>query len=347
MNTLPQKETLARWDSLPQVLRDALVDDANADFLWSTCESEHLSREKIKVVARYVGYVMFGFIHPSDLAKELRDALGIDIRITQVIADAVNERIFKPLQAEIDMVYAPPGAIRPVVLAGVGPKVIEEIEPLVPVGAPALKKPLEPGGAGVIVAKPTFPQSSESMWAKSATGFGSPSSMASKLPSSLNVSAKPVGPAVGVPRPPIVGNLQKTEMGKIPRPGGAESRIQNSEFSRNAGGNTGMSSSLSPTPAPAPMPVFWGGEAPVRPITNTPQFMPKSFDRMASAGPVSARPPVPPAIVEFGIPKPPTAQSSKPTTQPLKTLISPAPLTSSPLPKPTNSPVPLPPKKDF
>ncbi|MDE2020877.1 MAG: hypothetical protein KGJ13_11125 [Patescibacteria group bacterium] len=324
MIKVSKQQAFERWDTLPDAIREALVSEESSDFVWDICSEEHLSGEKTKIVSRFIGYVLFGFLHPADLAKELRDALGIDIRITQVIADAVQSRIFKPLQAEIDAVYAPPGAIRPVVLAGVGPKVIEEIEPIVPVAAKP-KAPFTPGGVGVIVAKPTFPQSNESMWSKANGGSGSSPSMASKLPPSLGtpIPGQPTA-TTNIPRPPIVGNLQKTEMGKIPRPD--DSRFKMQDLKSNGSAVTGSASVA--TPAPAPMPVFLGGEAPVRPIMNTPQFMPKSFDRMASAGSVSARPPVPPAVVEFGIPKPPA-------TKPRASVL---------LPKTGDGNVPLPPK---
>ena len=65
---------------------------------------------------------MMGFIHPEDAAKEIRDVLGVDIRIATSIATAINQRIFVPLRADIDKVYDPIGT-------PTTPKIFEEIHP--------------------------------------------------------------------------------------------------------------------------------------------------------------------------------------------------------------------------
>ena len=107
MITVLQSQSFTRWDTLPDVLREALFAEEVSDFVWKTCRAENIPEEKIFDVARIAGYVLFGFLHPEDMAVEIRDALKIDIRIATAIADAINKRIFTPLRPDIDKVYEP------------------------------------------------------------------------------------------------------------------------------------------------------------------------------------------------------------------------------------------------
>jgi hypothetical protein len=116
-------QALERWDTLPLVLREALYSEANSDFLWKTCEAEHIPDAKIYTAASVSGCVLMGFLHPEDVASELKDAIGIDQRTASVIESALNQRIFNPLREEIDSVYAPLSKFE------AGPTIIQEIKP--------------------------------------------------------------------------------------------------------------------------------------------------------------------------------------------------------------------------
>jgi len=107
MTLISKEQALQRWDSLPDNLRDALCSETNSDFIWKTCGDEHIPDEKIYSVARIAGYVLMGFVHPDDASKEIQDATGIDSRIADPIASAVNARIFTPLRQSIDDIYEP------------------------------------------------------------------------------------------------------------------------------------------------------------------------------------------------------------------------------------------------
>jgi hypothetical protein len=122
MPVLSKQQVFERWDLLPENLREELVSDVNSKFIWQTCEAEHISDEKIYTISRIAGSVLMGFLHPEDMANEVRDELGIDIRIATSIASAINQRIFTPLRADIDKVYEP-------VTGLTAPKIFEEVHP--------------------------------------------------------------------------------------------------------------------------------------------------------------------------------------------------------------------------
>jgi hypothetical protein len=104
-------------------LRETLYSEPSSDFLWKTCEDEHVPDEKIYDVSRIAGYVLMGFIHPEDMASELKEELNLAPQTANIIADAVNKRVFGPLRADLDKIYSP---IHP--LEG-GVKVLQDISP--------------------------------------------------------------------------------------------------------------------------------------------------------------------------------------------------------------------------
>jgi hypothetical protein len=138
MILIPEEQALQRWDTLPDNLREALCAEINSDFIWKTCGDEHVPDEKIYAVARIAGYVLMGFLHPDDASKEIQDATGLDPRIADPIARAIDARIFAPLRQNIDGIYEPankPGSGSRTV--GGGPIMIEEIQKPIMTSPPA------------------------------------------------------------------------------------------------------------------------------------------------------------------------------------------------------------------
>ncbi len=88
-------------------MKDEIVSEPNADFIWRTCEDEHLPENKKRGVVKIAGYVFFGFLHPGDFARELKDALQLNPQAAEVIAKAVNERVFNPIKDDLSRSYAP------------------------------------------------------------------------------------------------------------------------------------------------------------------------------------------------------------------------------------------------
>jgi hypothetical protein len=107
MKTIPRTKMLERWDTLPENLREALVSDTTSDFIWKTCQKEFIPDEKIYDVAGIVSFVLFGFIHPEDVAEEIKNTLNIDARISNAVAEAINQRVFEPLRGTLAQFHAP------------------------------------------------------------------------------------------------------------------------------------------------------------------------------------------------------------------------------------------------
>jgi hypothetical protein len=153
MTKITQDQALERWDTLPQILREALYSDVDSDYLWKVCEGEYIPDEKIYTISGIVGYVLMGFLHPEDVGGEIAEKLQIDRRIADVIASAINQRIFAPLRPEIDKVYSPASASPVLNVASAGGPIMMSVVPtVVPISSkkgvppPQPPAPLTPSG---------------------------------------------------------------------------------------------------------------------------------------------------------------------------------------------------------
>lgn len=115
MVIITQKQALTRWDGLPTRLREVIFSEQYAATLWQICESEHLSDEKIEVIARVVGYVFMGFLHVGDLVREIQSALNLDYKIASSIFTEIDQKIFAELRNEIKEAYNPSVGITPTI----------------------------------------------------------------------------------------------------------------------------------------------------------------------------------------------------------------------------------------
>ena len=68
MQKISRQQALNRWDTLPDNLREALFSEYNSETLWKICEGQHLSEDKIYIVATLAGDVILGFLHPEDFS---------------------------------------------------------------------------------------------------------------------------------------------------------------------------------------------------------------------------------------------------------------------------------------
>lgn len=109
MTTVTQQQALKRWDTISDTLREALVSEQNVAILNKIAETEHISEEKVLIISQVAGYVLMGFLHPEDVAQELKERMQIDGRVAQNIAQTLNTKVFTPLRSEIDKVYLPVG----------------------------------------------------------------------------------------------------------------------------------------------------------------------------------------------------------------------------------------------
>lgn len=108
MLRISQEQISKRWDLLPLSLRESLYSFENGKIVWGIGVDNHLSEEKIGKIAGAAGYVILGFIHAEDLAKEIGENLGLNSEIAGSIAREIDRKIFGPIRNDLEKVYSMP-----------------------------------------------------------------------------------------------------------------------------------------------------------------------------------------------------------------------------------------------
>lgn len=306
MTYVTKSEINERWDSLPEVLRKTMVAETTSDFVWKTCEAEHLSKQKIYDVARVVGYVFLGFIHPGDLADELVGVLQSDKRTAAAIASPITVRLLDPLKTELDGVYEPSSKFE----EDGGPKIIQDIGPSPKVSI---------GFSGSVPPPPPTPAPG---WSRE-TPSQPVVRLSGAIPTTPPASAAqpkippPAAPKPAVPTPPSPPSAKPA----APPPGTMD------EFERlaqqRAAKNVPTAPSTTPTPpkpavpaAPAPAPVMLHSDTEFKAQPQAPGFhleLPKKPIDM-NAGPSAPKPPKL-AVLELGTTPPPAPKQGPSTTR--------------------------------
>jgi len=107
MIKIPHQQILDRYDTLPESLKDAGFSSYNTLLIEKIGETNHLAPDKISTISQLVGRVLFGFIHSEDLAKEIQESLNLNPEIANSISEEIDRKIFNPVRADLEKVYAP------------------------------------------------------------------------------------------------------------------------------------------------------------------------------------------------------------------------------------------------
>jgi hypothetical protein len=158
MTTITKQQSLKRWDTLPDDLREFLFADTTTQMIDVIFESLHIPAEKQPPIRRIVGLSLMGFIHTEDVAKEIQDATGINSQHARELADSISIKIFSPFRVVLEKIYALP-----------------EAEPIAPT-RPSFDSVLAP--KTVVTLPTTAPKSLESLTAKPAPAPAAKSTVA-------------------------------------------------------------------------------------------------------------------------------------------------------------------------
>jgi hypothetical protein len=107
MLVISKQQLYSRLDTIPRTLKEQYFSLANGEIVWGIGETQHLSDEKIGVIATIVGDVVLGFLHPDDVAREIQRDLGLDKKIAHAIAKEANAKIFAKYKNDILRNYRP------------------------------------------------------------------------------------------------------------------------------------------------------------------------------------------------------------------------------------------------
>ena len=226
--------------------------------------------------------VLMGFLHPEDLAEELKVAALLNPQIAAAIADAINKRVFVPIREDIDKVFDPPTKM------GVAPKILQDIGPA-SLNPPRLYS--APSVAQLVA--PTNPQKAslpETGWSRltheqPVIKLSQTSGVPPQAPSASPRMPSPASRSISAQ------DTAKTGMGEFERLAAM----------KNIRGSVPPGASQTLKKPEEPAPIIIHEDATFKPQQQTPDFhlveTPKSFD-MGKIG--SGPAPIRPAVLEFG-----------------------------------------------
>ncbi len=153
MLNISREQALERYETLPENLKEALFSAANAQIIRRLGETYHLSDDKISILATIAGDVILGFLHPNDLAAEIRSSLNLDYNLNPQlavsIAQEIDHRILMPFRNDLEKIYKPIPDGSTSLTTRIGAKTVIEIAGG-PVPAEAImEKPKEASGVEV------------------------------------------------------------------------------------------------------------------------------------------------------------------------------------------------------
>lgn len=113
MKKIPEEKIYERWDLMSDELKEAIYNPLNIDIIDNVCNLNHLDDKKTLAIKVIVSEILFGFIYAQDFAQEIKNELGVDIRIADNIAFEVNRKIFDQFKNELEKLYQPLSKERP------------------------------------------------------------------------------------------------------------------------------------------------------------------------------------------------------------------------------------------
>ncbi len=112
MFQITEQQIENRWNVLPLRLLEILCSFDTGKMILEICKKNHIIGEKSDKISGLTGFVIMGFLHPEDLAQEIKEAIGVNAEIADSVSRQIERRIFLPLRSEIDKIYSPvPGNV--------------------------------------------------------------------------------------------------------------------------------------------------------------------------------------------------------------------------------------------
>ncbi|MEX0931499.1 MAG: hypothetical protein WDZ88_01990 [Candidatus Paceibacterota bacterium] len=90
-----------KYNSLPEDLRNAVIEVPANDLLYDIAERHDLDEEQIKRLADETGYVILGLTPAREFFTHLRNGLKLDSDTLREIAQEINDQIFSALREKM------------------------------------------------------------------------------------------------------------------------------------------------------------------------------------------------------------------------------------------------------
>ena len=105
MKDLTAEQIREIYIKLPQDLKDAILGVDSTDIMRKIGEKHKLAIDKIGKMVGEAGYVMLGVTHPNEFIANLVERLEVDKEKARIIAQEINEQIFKPVRESLRKIH--------------------------------------------------------------------------------------------------------------------------------------------------------------------------------------------------------------------------------------------------
>ena len=107
MIRVSKKKFLERLDVLPTAVREAAFSPDTGGIISAIGKTYHLDEQRIGTLIAATGAVFFGFLHRTDLVKEILEETRVDTKIAQSIADEIEQKVFARIRVDLDRIFEP------------------------------------------------------------------------------------------------------------------------------------------------------------------------------------------------------------------------------------------------
>ncbi len=107
MTSVTTDQARQRFLTIPEDIQDMIFSVQTAAVIQKICEDNHVPREKWGGVAEAAGLVLLGFIHPEDLANEIKERLMISSDAAGGLASSLINKMFASMKSRLDSLYHP------------------------------------------------------------------------------------------------------------------------------------------------------------------------------------------------------------------------------------------------
>ena len=105
MKNFTDQQIAQMYDNLPEDLKDAIFSVDTTSLVNMIGKKHGLAIDKIGDLANETGMVMLGVTHPNDFIGNLTDRLDVDKEKARIIAQEINEQIFKPVRESLRKIH--------------------------------------------------------------------------------------------------------------------------------------------------------------------------------------------------------------------------------------------------
>mgnify|MGYP001617430965 CR=1 FL=1 len=105
MKNFTEEQIAQMYDNLPEDLKDAIFGLEMNEIVERIGRENQLNIEQIGELANETGMVMLGVTHPNEFIANLAERLEADKEKARIIAQEINEQIFKPVRESLRKIH--------------------------------------------------------------------------------------------------------------------------------------------------------------------------------------------------------------------------------------------------